>query len=267
MTCPLDCTKKGGLYLNTTEGVKKCKTPVVNYNGIPTVPKAVLVNYNGKPEVVWPLRSEIFKVNRYFQTGLGGGGNYVTTGGKFTREDGSVATFPVGWTGKISFWSAPKDNYCVFPTNDQPTTPYATAVQTSGCCLAWLYIYWGIDGGPLLDSTQASHYEKKFTKDGLLEDSRAKISFPVGQYHTIPLKNDPAGRPLFTFNYYYDFSTPLTRSANSLELRADTSSKNFNQLYWQYGATDTNSCGGCTNQPFDYTLRMAVTTTSTVEIS
>ena len=256
MTCPLDCSLKNSLYVNDSGVIKQPKGVYVNNNGIITQPTQIVVNDN---KTVWtPYKTEFFIVNRYFQSGLGAGGNLVTTGGNFTRENGTVATMPAGWTGKVSFWSAPLRDYCLLPTNIIGTAPYADAVQTNGSNYAWVNIYWGRDRGIWLNIGTAAHHEVKYTKDGLLENSRARVPYaPVGNNHTVALNNGS----LFTFNYYYDFSTPLTYAVNTLELRSDTANKNYNQLYWQTYDGNMQAPG------YANTLRMAVTTTSAVQIT
>ena len=271
-SCPLDCSRGNSLYVNDSGVIKQPRGVYVNNNGIITQPKQIVVAGTSNKTVWTPYKTEFFIIGRQFSSGLGAGGNLVTTGGHFYRENGTIATMPAGWTGKVSFWSAVGFDYCALPRNELITSvpnqfqppAYAEAVQTNGSHYAWLYIYWGRDGGIMLNSPSASHRELKFTCNGLLESSLDRVPYaPVGNNHSMHINIDPylgiRGRSsVFTFNHYYDFSTPLPYAVNSLSLRADTANKNYNQLYWQ--TYDINGGGS-------HTLRMAVTTTSAIQIT
>ena len=175
----------------------------------PSKVQQIWVKEAGTPKLVWPLTSTFMIGNGGAATyGVEGDGPQRYAGVHFTvkRSDdtSNYVCFPVGWTGKISYWVSDNKN--------NTTTPSNTAVNVE----QWYFSrgayhqfeFWGGDDNGGIAENGRDNEAAQFTKDGWLEYGRnTPTKKMVIDKHIVTLKDKTS----FTFNGYYNQSTPLKR--------------------------------------------------------
>ena len=249
------------LKINDSNVPKRPTNIFVNNFGNVAECKQVWINDSTKnPKLVWPLGMEVFKISGAGCKGQEGDGqnNYNFL---IQRENGSTATFPAGWTGKVAFWQTMADSDT---QNDPPDHAVDTRAPVNcgiGCGQAcascwfsgqgWLQLFFGSEnlGLAFINSRTGGAFQ---CSGGLLGSPLAYCNIPIGT-NLKTSYSGIAGNTPYIFNNFYNFSTPLTSSVNSLFSRMDAGSWCKKQPPWNMWQRSR--------------LRMAVLTTSTVQIA
>lgn len=250
------------LKINDSNVPKRPTNIFVNNFGNVAECKQVWINDSTKtPKLVWPLGMEVFKIS-----GAGclnqSGNDKNTYNFLIQRENGSTATFPAGWTGKIAFWQTMADSDT---QNDPPDHAVDTRAAvncgigcSSACASCWfstpngsLWLFFGSESLGLAFIGQETHGNFQCS-GGLLGSPLSQCNIPIGT-NLKTSYSGIAGNTPYIFNNFYNFSSPLASSVNHLFSRMDgwsTCKKQNPWTMWQRSR-----------------LRMAVVTTSAVQIT
>lgn len=192
----------------------------------PSKVQQVWVKEAGTSKLVWPHTST-FMINNGAHTRFGvEGGGPARYGGvahftvKKSDNTSNYICLPTGWTGKISYWVGNKSI---------TTSPSNAAVSneqwfTDHGAYHRFYFWGGDDSGGVAEDGRSSG---EITKDGWMEYGRNTPTkkMVIGP-HTVTLAN----KTNFTFNGYYNQSTPLKRPWFGFTVEGDGSQDDGNHF-------------------------------------